>query len=232
MYIYFRQGIIFGDDRMSAQSAAVQTAASVVYEQIKKKIFEKALVSGQRLPEITIANELNVSRTPVREALRRLQNEGLVQIIPGWGACLVSPTRQEIIDTYEVREELEVMAVRKTAKVITPLQVCRLREQIEAERESFAKRDLESYLNVNDNFHIIIAESSGNRTLTDYVKNILSRTFVQMLFLESFFDFDTNPSLEEHITILEALEKHKVQESVRLMREHLRNSMDALKTQH
>ena len=68
---------------MVMTSSSVQTAAGFVYDQLRKKIFEKALVSGQRLPEVAIAKELQVSRTPVREALRRLENEGLVQIIPG-----------------------------------------------------------------------------------------------------------------------------------------------------
>ncbi|WP_279011326.1 GntR family transcriptional regulator [Synergistes jonesii] len=214
---------------MVVSSSAIHTAAEFVYDQLRKKIFEKALTSGQRLPEVAIAKDLNVSRTPVREALRRLESEGLVQIIPGWGACLASPSKQEIIDTYEVREDLEIMAIRKAAKRITPLQLCRLQEQIDAERETFVDRDLESYLKVNDNFHIIIAESSGNSTLVGYVKNILSRIFVQMIFFESFFDFDTNPSLEEHIAILNALKEHDEAECVRLMKEHLRLSMEGLK---
>lgn len=214
---------------MVVSSSAIHTAAEFVYDQLRKKIFEKALTSGQRLPEVAIAKDLNVSRTPVREALRRLESEGLVQIIPGWGACLASPSKQEIIDTYEVREDLEIMAIRKAAKRITPLQLCRLQEQIDAERETFVNRDLESYLKVNDNFHIIIAESSGNSTLVGYVKNILSRIFVQMIFFESFFDFDTNPSLEEHIAILNALKEHDEAECVRLMKEHLRLSMEGLK---
>lgn len=207
------------------------TAADYVYQQIRKGIFEKRLKSGQRLPEIAAAKEYEVSRTPVREALRRLASEGLVQIVPGWGACLVSPTREEIIDTYEVRENLEVMAIRKASALITPLQICRLQEQIDAEGKTFTDRNLEEYLNVNDAFHTIIAESSGNSTLIDYIKNILSRTYVQMLFFESFFDFDTNPSLDEHITILDALKNHNTEECVRLMKEHIQHSMEALKTE-
>lgn len=216
---------------MSKPAGAGHTASEFVYEQLRRKIFEKSLASGQRLPEVAIAKEMNVSRTPVREALRRLESEGLVQIVPGWGACLASPTKQEIIDTYEVRETLEIMAIRKAARRITPLQICMLQEQINAEREIFIKKDLESYLKVNDDFHIIIAESSGNSTLAGYVRNILSRTFVQMIFFESFFDFDTNPSLEEHITILEALKAHDEEKCAELISEHLRLSMEGLKAE-
>ena len=216
---------------MPIPAGAGHTASEFVYEQLRRKIFEKSLTSGQRLPEVAIAKEMNVSRTPVREALRRLESEGLVQIVPGWGACLASPTKQEIIDAYEVRETLETMAIRKAARRITPLQLCMLQEQINAEREVFVKKDLESYLKVNDDFHIIIAESSGNSTLAGYVRNILSRIFVQMIFFESFFDFDTNPSLEEHIAILEALSAHDEEKCAALIREHLRLSMEGLKAE-
>lgn len=215
--------------QMTITAAARHSAAELVYGQLRRKIFEKSLTSGQRLPEIALAKEMNVSRTPVREALRRLESEGLVQIVPGWGACLASPTRQEIIDTYEIRETLELMAVRKAAHHITPLQICMLQEQIDAEREIFTKKDLEAYLNVNDNFHIIIAESSGNHALAGYVRNVLSRTFVQMIFFESFFDFDTNPSLEEHVAILDALKAHDEELCAELIHEHLRLSMEGLK---
>ncbi len=216
---------------MELQHIQTETASDYVYRQIRKHIFEKRLAIGQRLPEIAIAKEFAVSRTPVREALRRLENEGLVQIKPGWGACLASPSREEIIDTYEVREYLEVLAIRKAANRITPLQLCMLQEQIDAEKKTFEERDLEAYLKVNDEFHLIIAESSGNTALFDYIKNILSRTFVQALFFESFFDFDDNPSLEEHINILKALEEHDEEECIRLMTNHVKLTMESLRTE-
>ena len=106
---------------MDIQHIQTETAADYVYRQIRKHIFEKRLTIGQRLPEIAIAKEFAVSRTPVREALRKLENEGLVQIKPGWGACLASPTREESMDTYEVREYLEVMAIKKAAHKEAPV---------------------------------------------------------------------------------------------------------------
>lgn len=205
-----------------------QTASEYVYQQLRKRIFEKKLQRGQRLPEIAIAKELDVSRTPVREAIRRLAAEGLVQIHPNWGAALVSPSKQEVLDTFEVRKTLEIMAVRKAAHKITPLQLCRLEECIDAERKTFVDRDLESYIKINDEFHLVIAESSGNATLADLLKNILARTFVQMLFFESFFDFDANPSLDEHIEIHRALRGRDERLCVELMERHIDVSLSAL----
>ena len=206
------------------------TAADQVYKQIRRFIFEKKFKSGQHLPEITLAKEFSVSRTPVREALRKLESEGLVQIIPGWGACLASPTRKEIFDTYEVRMDLELLSVRKASRVITRLQLCKLQEKIDEERETFRDKDLESYLDVNDAFHLTIAEAADNAALLGCIRNVLARVYVQSIFFESFFDFDTNPSLDEHIDILAALSAHDEDKCARLMTSHIQKAMTSLKS--
>jgi len=197
------------------------TSAEAVYRKLLHMIFSKQLKPGQRLPEVLLAEQLEVSRTPVREALRRLANEGLVVVMPNVGASVVTPTRAEMLDTYEVRNALECLAIRKAAGRITPVQLARLEEKIEEEAGVFAERDLEAYIEVNNAFHRIIAEASGNLVLADTIENYLARTFVYMVFFESFFDFDTNPSLEEHRAILEALRARDGEETVRLMNHHI-----------
>ncbi|PIE53834.1 MAG: GntR family transcriptional regulator [Dethiosulfovibrio peptidovorans] len=204
------------------------TTSEQVYDELRRQILTKKLKAGQRLPETTIAKQLDVSRTPVREALRRLATEGIVQLIPGGGARLTAPTREEIENTYEVREYLECLAVEKAAHRITPLQICRLEEQIELEEQSFRDRDLEAYLEVNNAFHRIIAEASGNMVLADYVDNVLSRTYVYMVFYEQFFNFSSNPSLDEHRALLGALSDHDNDKAVRLMKDHLAVSCEGL----
>lgn len=197
------------------------TSAEAVYRKLLHMIFSKQLRPGQRLPEVLLAEQLEVSRTPVREALRRLANEGLVVLMPNVGASVVTPTRAEMLDTYEVRNVLECLAVRKAAGRIGAVQLARLEEKIEEETEVFALRDLEAYIEINNAFHRIIAEASGNLVLADSIENYLARTFVYMVFFESFFDFDTNPSLEEHRAILSALRAHDAKEAVRLMDRHI-----------
>ncbi len=204
------------------------TSAEAVYRKLLHMIFSKQLRSGQRLPEVLLAEQLEVSRTPVREALRRLANEGLVVLMPNVGASVVTPTRQEMLDTYEVRNVLECLAVRKAAGRITAVQLARLEEKIEEETEIFALRDLEAYIEINNAFHRIIAEASGNLVLADSIENYLARTFVYMVFFERFFDFDTNPSLEEHRAILAALRAHDEEETVRLMNNHIGQAAEDL----
>ncbi len=213
---------------MNPGNRYTDTAAEQVYRELKRRIFLKALRPGQRLPEAALAATLSVSRTPVREALRMLASEGLVDLVPNMGASLASPTLEEVRESYEVREHLETLAGRRAARHITPVQVCLLEEAIEDEERIFSSRDLESYLEVNIRFHRIIAEASRNRTLAEYVANILSRTYVYMVFFESFFDFDTNPSLDEHRQLVRALRMHDEELAVSLMGGHIRLSMESL----
>jgi DNA-binding GntR family transcriptional regulator len=205
------------------------TATEQVYRELRRRIFLKELKPGQRLPEAALASTLSVSRTPVREALRILANEGLVDLIPNSGARLASPSLDEVRESYEVREHLEVIAAAKAARNITPVQLCLLEEAIDEEEGIFVSRDLERYLEVNIRFHRIIAEASRNRTLSEYVANILARTYVYMVFFESFFDFDTNPSLDEHREIVKALRQRDESLTVDLMRKHVHLSMEGLK---
>lgn len=201
-----------------------QSSADYVYEELKNRIISKQLRPGQRLPEISLAKQLEVSRTPVREALRRLANEGLVALIPNGGARLISPSVQEIHDTFELRSYLESLAAKKAAKKITPVQICMLEEQIQAEKDIFNERNLDRYLEINNAFHQIVADASGNQILSEYIANVISITSIYMVFYESFFNFNSNPSLEEHEEIVEALRNGEEDRVAQIMEEHIMRS--------
>ena len=208
----------------------VQTAADIVYHELRRQIIAKKRHPGDRLPEESIARELDVSRTPVREAIRRLATEGLVTLIPNVGARLANPGRQEIIDTYEVREYLECFAARKAAVNITDAQAAALQEAIDEEAEIFAQKNFDAYLEINNRFHRRLAQSSGNPVLASYVANLLARTSVFMIFYDSFFDMKTNPSLDEHRALLKALLAHEADRAEQLMKVHLMLSATSLKS--
>ena len=93
---------------------------------------------------------------------------------------------------------------------------------------SITQQDLEQYLEINEAFHRIIADASGNRILGDYIDNILARTNVFIVFYDPFYDIDTNPSIEEHRHILKALQEKDEEKVVSLMQEHLKASQETL----
>ncbi|HOP51794.1 MAG: GntR family transcriptional regulator [Thermovirgaceae bacterium] len=201
------------------------TSADYVYQELRHRIITKQLKPGQRLPEVNIAVQMGVSRTPVREALRRLASEGLVLIIPNSGARLASPTRREMEDTYAVREQLECISVAIAATRISERNLRRLEDAILEEEKAFEEKNLELYLEVNENFHRIIAEASGNRVLAEFVENILARTNAYVVFYDPFYDIEDNPSISQHKAIAQALREREREKAVDLMREHLKLSL-------
>ncbi len=201
------------------------TSADYVYQELRHRIITKNLKPGQRLPEVNIAVEMGVIRTPVREALRRLASEGLVLIIPNSGARLASPTRREMEDTYVVREQLECLATRIAAGRISERNIRRLEDTIIEEERAFEEKNLELYLEVNETFHKVIADSSGNRVLSEYVENILARTNAYVVFYDPFYDIEDNPSVIQHKGIVQAFKDREADLAVDLMREHLKLSL-------
>lgn len=206
------------------------TAADSVYRQLKKQIIARCRQPGDRLREETIAKELDVSRTPVREAIRRLTAEGLATLIPNAGARLVRPTREEIVDTYEVREHLECLAARKAAASVRPEQLDALQSLIDEEERIFEEKNFEAYLDVNNRFHRTLAAASGNPVLAGVIGNLATRTSVFMLFYDTFFDMQTNPSLDEHRALLKALRAHDGERAAQLMKVHLTLSATSLQS--
>ena len=195
------------------------TTVDYIYMEIRKKIMYKELHRGQRLAEGALAKEFNVSRTPVREAIRRLANDGLVNIIPNWGAHLIVPTREEVIDICEVRQAIEVFSIKKAVHKITPIHIYKLEEQIALEEKAARENDVDAYIKANNSFHLIIAEASGSKALSDIISTILSKVVAHLLFYEdSLFKFETNPALNKHKKITEALKNHDEAKCVRLMK--------------
>jgi DNA-binding GntR family transcriptional regulator len=204
------------------------TSADYAYQELRHRIITKQLKPGQRLPEVNIAVQMGVSRTPVREALRRLASEGLVIIIPNSGARLAAPTVREIEDTFLVREQLECLAIRLAAERIGDRHLRRLEEALVEEARAIEERDLETYLEVNEAFHKAVADASGNRVLAEYVENILARTNAYVVFYDPFYQNETTPTVDSHKEILMALRAHDSEKSVKLMKRHLKESISGL----
>lgn len=204
------------------------TSADYAYQELRHRIITKQLKPGQRLPEVNIAVQMGVSRTPVREALRRLASEGLVLIIPNSGARLAAPTIREIEDTFLVREQLECLAISLAAERIGERHLRRIEEALVEEARAIEDKDLETYLEVNEAFHKTVADSSGNRVLAEYVENILARTNAYVVFYDPFSHAETSPSPDDHRNILSSLRAHDKEKSVALMKNHLEKAVSGL----
>lgn len=132
---------------------------------LRKDILQGKLRQGKKLTEQQICEEYHVSRTPVREAFKQLELEGLIETIPNRGAFVIGFSSQDIEDIYELRKSYEVLAVKWAIERITNEEFEKLKEAFEFMEFYTHKGDAEKMLNINMNFHELIYRSSHNRML-------------------------------------------------------------------
>lgn len=211
------------------ETPAEQNISSFAYSEIKRMILLKELKPAQRLAEITLSRQIGVSRTPVREALRKLAHEGWVSMVPNSGVWVSAPTRREMLDAYEVRSRIELWGIEKAMPNITPLLIRRLEENVEEESRIYKENRSADYPDVNNNFHMLIAEAGGSASLCRHLKMALSATQIYMVLYEDYFDFVNNVSLSEHRGILEAIRERDTVAVLAKMKAHIDKGFEDLR---
>ena len=196
----------------------------VVFVTLRRQILRGELKPGERLMEISLANELGVSRTPIREAIRKLEHEGLVVMIPRRGAHVSEITRQELNDVLEIRRSLDVLAIRRAAEFMTEKDILELR----AAEEAFAllverkDADLTALGEADEHFHDIIYQGTNNRRLIQILNNLREQMY--RFRVEYLKDTDIRQTLiHEHNSIVKAIEDRNLEEAERLMKLHIDN---------
>lgn len=209
--------------------AIEQSVAGRAYSEIKRKILLKELTPGQRLAEISLAEQIGVSRTPVREALRKLASEGWLSMVQNSGVWVSSPTRHEITDAYEVRCKIELWGIEKAMPNVTPLLIKRLEEIIEEESRVYQQCLYINYADVNMKFHMLIAEAGGNEALCEHLRIALSKTTIYVALYGQYADFENNSSPFEHRDILAAVRTCDEAAVKREMEAHINQSFKDLR---
>lgn len=204
---------------------------------IQTRVLSGDVPVGTRLRQEALADEFGVSRTPVREALRKLQATGLVELHPNRGAVVRGPSAREIREAYEVRAELEGLAAELAAGRISDRDLLRLREAQALFRKSvetlIARRarrrapwkDESVWVRANDLFHQAILDAAGNERLSDTIAD-LHRSFPRDLTWTALSQSSRllEENVEQHEAVLEAIEQRDSEEARRRMIEHIRTA--------
>lgn len=201
----------------------------VVFLTLRRQILRGELKPGERLMEISLANRLGVSRTPVREAIRKLENDGLVIMIPRRGAHVAEINRQELDDVLEVRKSLDVLALRKAARLITGEEVEELREAEKNFASLVEEKDPDLTLlgEADVFFHDIMYRATRNRRLIQTLNNLREQMY--RFRVEYLKDREKHHTLvREHDDMIEALGKHDEEEAVRLIELHIDNQYQTI----
>ena len=198
----------------------------VVYEAIRAAILNRTFAPGETLQEVALAAKFHASRTPVREALMRLQEEGLVEIVPRRGPVVRLLAPDEMYDTLLVREALEALAARIAATRIPVSVLKELRAEWEELSQSLSEATLETIFHKSNDFHAAIITASENETLKRLLASIRGRIEIsRQLYLKPkgrLRPERAELSCRDHIRIIEALEAGDAERSETLMHEHLR----------
>jgi DNA-binding GntR family transcriptional regulator len=195
----------------------------VVYSQIKEAIVTGLIPAGSRLSEIELARQFDVSRTPVREAIRQLAETGLVSLLPRRGAYVLLPTAKDAADLYEIRNALEVISVEHLT-ASPPRGV--LLEERSAFEEVSNGWDADRFMELDTAFHATLSRLAGN----NYLDFMLGKVGDIILICRHYAigSIPKADSSREHIAIIDAILSGDVTEARQRMREHIDNTRDGL----
>lgn len=211
------------------QRPIARRTSAAATELIRAAIVEGCFAPGERLKEEELAQELGISRTPVREALLMLQSEGLVESVPNRGAVVRAYTPAEIEELYELRALLEGFAARRAATRISEDGIRDLHASNERFRRLHAGDDLADLIRENLVFHNTILEAAGSDLLVGMVRNVVEIPLVY----KSFFWYPREQkriSEHYHDQLARALEARDSERAELIMKEHVFEARDFLKS--
>lgn len=195
----------------------------MVLQDIRREIFTGIIKPGDHLVETTIAVRLGVSRTPVREALRQLESEGLAVNIPRRGTIVKGVCYEDAAEIYDIREVLEGLAVRAACLNISRLQIRNLREITENMEKLIDTDNQNEYVKAHDKYNRIIIEASNNKRLLKQLESI--HEYLKSLRLVSLMGKERKKlALQEHINIINAIEAGDEEKAEAIARNHVRNA--------
>ena len=195
-----------------------------IYQLVRRAIVTGRLAPGSPVNEIEIAERLGTSRTPVREAVKRVEDEGLIDVRAQAGTFVTRISRRQVQEAYIIRIALERESVRHAAQTITADEVQRLRDIIDLHALAVKRSRFEDAIDHDDAFHRVIAEVNGYSMLwrvVDITKAQMDRC--RLLSLPSPGAGET--TIEQHGAIVDALEAHDLEAAERAIKEHLETSL-------
>jgi DNA-binding GntR family transcriptional regulator len=199
----------------------------IVFETIRMAIINQVLRPGERLMETQLADELGVSRTPVREAIRKLELEGLVVMVPRRGAYVAGISMRDIHEVFQVRGALEALAASLAAERITAEELEEMERQLVKEAEETEANNLKSIVQIDTTFHDIMYKASRNQKLMQMINNLQEQ-------LQRFRSASlarpgrSRTALEEHKKIVEAIAARDTKLAEQLALEHIENAENAM----
>ncbi len=218
--------------RSELQGVVRKSLASKAYETIREMILTEQIKEGDLIPETTLAKSMNMSRTPVREAIRKLENEGILYSIDGIGTFLSKVSLKDIIDMYEVRAALEVIALRTSIRYIKSEELSEIRRGMTEVLELMnggadEQKCVEKMAPLDAKLHDLIVSKSDN----NYVKRVIEEIYFKIernRRLAYGTHMTTADSARQHIGIIDAILEGDLPRASELLSKHIEWSLGTL----
>lgn len=201
--------------------------AKMAYQALRDSILSGDLVPGQIYNEMTLARELGISRTPVREALLELSSQGLVTYLPRKGVMVKHYTKRDVEEIFELRKAIELTALEKIARSSSLADLSPLEKSLESQRRAWRRKDSDAYIRFDRSFHLMFCEMIGNRrfvAILENIRDLIHLMAVRALNREGRFE----EVLREHEKVISSLRKGDAQSAKRAMDYHLEWSKEAV----
>lgn len=206
--------------RMSNKFEGSNSLSETITDLVRERILKGSYKIGQKIKENDLAKETGVSRTPIREAFKNLEEEGLIDYIPNRGCFAKGFTKRDIDDIYSIRTSLEVLAVEWAAERITDDQIEELEKQCDIMEFYTMKDEDKKALATNASFHEVIYNATGSRFMAQALRSY--KSYIAQTRKEVFYNKEyLEEVLKEHRIILEAIKSKDVEKAKAAMENHL-----------
>lgn len=201
----------------------------VVFESMREAILKQILKPGERLMEEQLAEDMGVSRTPVREAIKKLEQEGFVVLVQRKGAYVAELSPNDARELYEIRAGLEVLACGLAAERATNTEIEEMQKHILQELEQLESEsdDFIHTVKVDIGFHDLIYKASRNQRLIMILNNLTEQVY-RIRMTSIMLPGRKKKSLEEHRQIMEAISDRNIELAKRLAQEHIEHAEEAM----
>jgi DNA-binding GntR family transcriptional regulator len=197
---------------------------------IREAIVTGEYEPGQKLSETALSDHFQVSRTPIREALKQLEREGLVEIIPRVGTCVTKPTEKELKELFTLKEVMEGLAAGLFAEKGDAVEIEIVRQAVANMEKALQTSDNKLYVEANSIFHDTILEGANNSKLSFMLNLLLNQIpYTGYVYITIGDPVRREKSLREHQAVLAAIEKGDRMEAEKTMRDHVRASGEELR---
>ena len=200
----------------------------VVFNTLRDAILTGKLVPGERLMENQLADKLGVSRTPVREALRMLELENLVELVPRKGAQVLDMSEKDITNILEVRSALEGLATSLACKKMSKEDLQQLKSMEADFEKAVADNDVEHFVDIDEDFHDLIFAATENDKLIHIFKNLRIQLYRYRMAQAKNNETSMSTIVAHHRSIIRAIENHDAEEGASIAQGHIKYQTESI----